>query len=162
MNWELILPIILQLIGVGVIIAEIIIPSMGMLALIAISLFAYSLYTVFTEVSPTVGMTMLVADLVIVPVLLMIGIKMLARSPATLKAQLSKEEGYSSQRETLKKLKNRKGRAATDLRPAGGAVIDGNRTDVITRGEYIEKGTEVIVISVGSNQVVVRALAADE
>jgi hypothetical protein len=127
MNWDIAIPIILQLIGTVVILAEIILPSMGMLSLIAISLFGYSLYAVFTNVSATAGMTLLVADLISIPLILMMGIKLLARSPAT-------------------------------LRPAGMALIDGKRIDVMSRGEYIEKDAQVVVISVRSNQVVVQAL----
>ncbi len=44
---NLIFPIILQLAGVVVVIAEVIIPSGGMLAILSIGLFGYSIYMVF-------------------------------------------------------------------------------------------------------------------
>lgn len=42
-----------------------------------------------------------------------------------------------------------KGVAATDLRPAGRAEIDGRMVDVKSVGEFIDKGTPIRVVSVG-------------
>ena len=49
------------------------------------------------------------------------------------------------------------GVAVTDLRPSGMAMIDNKRVDVVTRGEYIEKNTELTVHSVSGNQIIVIA-----
>ena len=38
------------------------------------------------------------------------------------------------------------GTAVSDLRPAGIAVIDGARYDVVTEGEYIQAGEAIIVL----------------
>ena len=40
--------------------------------------------------------------------------------------------------------------------PAGKAIINGKRVDVVTRGEYLEKNTAIIVIEVTGNQIIVR------
>ena len=50
MNDSLLLPIILQLVGVVVIIAEIILPSGGILSNVALAVFGYSLFIVFNEI----------------------------------------------------------------------------------------------------------------
>ena len=47
------------------------------------------------------------------------------------------------------------GKARTLLRPAGIAVIDGQRLDVVTAGEMIEKDAAVKVIQVEGNRIVV-------
>ena len=41
------------------------------------------------------------------------------------------------------------------LRPAGIARIDGRRVDVVSRGESIDAGTEVVVVEVSGNRVIV-------
>jgi membrane-bound serine protease (ClpP class) len=153
---NLIFPIILQLAGVAVIIAEIILPSFGILSVLALSVFAYSLFFVFTEVSKTAGIAFAAADLVLIPVLVITGLKLLARSPVTLRKTLSSEEGVSSQPHELDRYKEKEGTAITDLRPAGTAVIEGKRVDVVTRGEYIEKESAVLVVAVTGNQIIVR------
>ena len=143
----LIIPVILQLAGVVVIIAEIIIPSGGILAIIAAGLFGYSLYTVFTGISTFAGMVFVIADAIMLPVILIAGIKLLVRSPVTLKTRLSKTNGYSSQSEELDALVGASGVAVTTLRPAGTALINNHRVDVVSRGDFIEKGTPVTVVA---------------
>lgn len=48
------------------------------------------------------------------------------------------------------------GTAATDLRPAGVATVDGERIDVVTEGEYIHSGTRVEVVRAEGYRHVVR------
>ena len=156
MNDSLLFPIILQLVGVMVIIAEIILPSGGILSIVALGVFGYSLFIVFKEISISVGLVFAAADLVLIPVLVIMGLKLLARSPVTLRKALSREEGVSSQPSDLDSYIDMQGTAVTDLRPAGAAVINGKRIDVVTRGEYLEKGSEIIVIAVTGNQIIVR------
>lgn len=156
MNDSFLLLIILQLVGVVVIIAEIILPSGGILSIVALSVFGYSLYIAFSEISKTVGFAFVAADLVLIPVLVIVGLKLLARSPVTLRKTLSREEGVSSQSSELESYVGSQGNAVTDLRPAGIAVIYGKRVDVVTRGEYLEKDSAIIVTAVTGNQIIVR------
>lgn len=153
---EYVLPIVLQLAGVAVIIAEIILPSGGLLSLLALGIFGYSLYIVFHDISTSVGIAFVVADIVIIPALIIIGLRMLAQSPVTLRTELSSDEGVTSQSPELEKYIDKEGKALTDLRPAGTALIDGKRVDVVSRGEYIEKDSDLLIIAVTANQVVVR------
>jgi len=156
MNDSFLLLIILQLVGVVVIIAEIILPSGGILSIVALSVFGYSLYIAFSEISKTVGFAFVAADLVLIPVLVIVGLKLLARSTVTLRKTLSREEGVSSQSSALESYVGTQGNAVTDLRPTGIAVINGKRVDVVTRGEYLEKDSAIIVTAVTGNQIIVR------
>ncbi len=156
MNDSLLLPIILQLVGVVVIIAEVILPSFGILTIVALGVFGYSLFMVFHDISKAAGFALLAADLVLIPVLVILGLKLLARSPVTLRKTLSREEGVSSQPPELDSYIDMQGTAVTDLRPAGTAVIDGKRVDVVARGEYLEKDAAIIVTAVTGNQIIVR------
>ena len=156
MNDSLLFPIILQLVGVVVIIAEIILPSGGILSIVALGVFGYSLFIVFNEISMTIGFSFVAADLILIPVLVIVGLKLLARSPVTLRKTLSRKEGVSSQSSELESYVGTPGNAVTDLRPAGIAVINGKRVDVVTRGEYLEKDSAIIVTAVTGNQIIVR------
>jgi len=156
MNDRLLLPIILQLVGVVVIIAEIILPSGGILSIVALAIFGYSLFIVFNEISMIIGFSFVAADLIFIPVLVIVGLKLLARSPVTLRKTLSRKEGVSSQSSELESYVGTQGNAVTDLRPAGIAVINGKRVDVVTRGEYLEKDSAIIVTAVTGNQIIVR------
>jgi membrane-bound serine protease (ClpP class) len=71
------------------------------------------------------------------------------------------EEGFhADQHEDLHLLK-KKGRAFTDLRPAGTIEIGGKRYDAITPGTYIDKGTSIRVVEVEANRIVVETAAQE-
>jgi len=150
-----ILPVLLQTLGMLVIVAEIFIPSLGLLTVIALGLFFYSLHIIFTEVSLTAGVVFTCFDIILVPVLIVSGIKLLAKSPLALKRELSKKNGVVSQKETIEAYLNAKGISVTDLRPAGMALINAERLDVVTDGEYIEADTPIIVTCVSGNRIIV-------
>jgi membrane-bound serine protease (ClpP class) len=60
--------------------------------------------------------------------------------------------GYTS-------LLNMEGKALTDLRPSGTAIINDARVDVVTFGNYIEKGSDIVVKQVEGMRVVVEKKA---
>ena len=73
--------------------------------------------------------------------------------------RLSKDMGEADATEAgLPKLLHKGGIAASDLRPAGVAEIEGRRVDVVTQGEMIAEGTRVRVTEVEGNRVVVERI----
>ncbi|HVR87123.1 MAG TPA: NfeD family protein [Planctomycetota bacterium] len=52
----------------------------------------------------------------------------------------------------------KEGQAQTILRPAGIALIEGKKVDVVTAGENIEKGSRIKVTKVEGNRIVVRSV----
>ncbi len=154
MSNSIIIAIILQLIGCVIILAEVIIPSAGILALLSIGCFGYSLYLVFSF-STTVGTIFVAVDTILIPVMIKVAFKFLANSPATLKKELSSKDGFTSQSSEYIEYLGKEGVVTSDLRPAGTALIDGKKIDVVSRGEYIEKSTEIVVIEVTGNQILV-------
>lgn len=156
MTGEIIWPIVLQLVAIIVIIAEFILPSLGILTVTSLAIFAYSLYIVFTRVSVTAGYIFVIFDLLLIPLLVIMEIKLLAFLPVTLRKTLSSKDGANAQAEELKQLIGRIGNAITDLRPSGTAQLDGRRYDVVSTGEYIEKGSKIMVTIVDGNRIVVK------
>ncbi|MCL2690136.1 MAG: serine protease [Chitinispirillia bacterium] len=152
---NLIIPILLQLLGVAIIIAEFILPTSGILGIIALAVFGYSLFLVFTQVSVEAGFIFLLADLIIIPVLVIIGIKMLAKSKVSLHASLDTGDGSEDKTETLL---GEKGVTVTDLRPAGVAIIKGRRMDVVSKGDFILKDNRVVVTAADGNRIVVKLI----
>jgi len=132
---KLIIPILLQLLGVAIIIAEFILPTSGVLAVIALAVFGYSLFLVFSEISVSAGVLFLLADLILIPVLVLVGIKILAKSKVSLHTSLDKGDGAG---EAGQILLGKEGITVTDLRPAGIALINGRRIDVVSKGDFVE------------------------
>jgi membrane-bound ClpP family serine protease len=156
MAGKLILPIIMQILGIIVIIAEFILPSMGILTVMALGLFGFSLYLVFTQATTMAGFVFVVVDACLIPVLIIVGVKLLAASPVTLRSSLKSIAGAQSQPPEWADLIGKSGEATTDLRPSGSARFNGKRYDVVSRGEYISKGSTVTVLSVEGNRIVVK------
>ncbi len=157
---KLLLPIGLQLLGVIIILAEFVLPSGGILTVAACAVCGYSLYLAFT-ISTGIGFIFVSADVIIFPILVLIGIKILANSPLTLKKTLSRNDGVTSQDSDLQSLLGKTGTVINDLRPAGRATIENKRYDVVSEGDYIEKDATIIVASINGNRIVVKKLETD-
>ncbi len=155
MGDQYILPLVLQIIGVVVIIAEVILPSGGLLSILAVSVLGFSLFKAFA-ISQNIGMLFTGVDVIMVPMLVLSGLKLLAKSPVTLRQTLSKKDGVSSQKSDMDQLLNTSGIALTDLRPAGSIRINNKKLDAVTQGEYIDKDTNISVIQVTGNQIIVK------
>ena len=69
------------------------------------------------------------------------------------------EDGFQAPSKELEKLIGKSGTAITPLRPAGAAMIQGIRVDVVSQGDFIAKDSEIEVVRVEGNRVVVRDLS---
>ena len=66
------------------------------------------------------------------------------------------ESDFSSTQDGLDDLIGKQGEAKSNLRPAGFALIEGRRIDVVTRGGMIDSGRAVTVVAVEGNRVIVK------
>jgi len=71
-----------------------------------------------------------------------------------------KVQGFHVSSDNLAQLIGKKGVAYTKLRPAGIALIEDQKVDVMTEGGFIEKDQAVEVIQVEGNRVVVREISS--
>ncbi len=69
-------------------------------------------------------------------------------------AATSRDEGYLAA-ETNADLAGASGRTATDLRPAGTAILAGRRVDVVSSGGFVARGTAVRVVRAEGARIVV-------
>jgi len=164
-SWEMIVFVI----GVGLLVLEIfVIPGFGFagvggLILVVFSLGASLIGNVgFSFPGPEAfrgALSTLAVTMVLFVVLLFSLGRYLPRSERfnqlVLVPDLSSSTGFTSA-DTHDELIGRKGVALTPLRPAGIADIDGERVDVVTSGEFIDKGASILVRSARGSRVVVR------
>ena len=74
-----------------------------------------------------------------------------------LSVKLDSAAGFDSADPALHRFLGQRGRALTTLRPAGSASLNGEKVDVVTRGEFIPAGSPVRVVLVEGVRVVVEA-----
>lgn len=142
--------------GLALVVAEVFIPSMGVLGMAAGLSLMTSIGMAFYE-DPGTGSLLLVITAVTVPIILTFGIKLFPRTPLGRKITargFSFEDGRAVDRRD-EGLAGARGIVEAQLRPAGIARIDGRRVDVVSRGESIDAGTEVVVVEVSGNRVIV-------
>ncbi len=117
---------------------------------------AWSEYNLQTALTTT-GIT-----LVLVIPLAIIVLSLLRRTPVIqtfiLSATENKEDGFQAPPSELTSLVGKSGKTLTPLRPAGAALINGHRVDIVTQGEFVAPQTDVEVIFVEGSRVVVRSL----
>jgi membrane-bound ClpP family serine protease len=92
----------------------------------------------------------------------------LPKAPIVSDMVLSPPEGEEAEerrrREALveySELVGQKGTTTTQLTPSGKAMFDDELLDVITDGEVIDRGIDVVVVEVQGNRVLVRAAEDD-
>ena len=136
--------------GLVLIIAEVFIPSMGLLGLAATLCIAGSIGMAFYE-NTGAGAKMLVATAVFVPIVMTFGIKLFPRTPVGKKLMArgySFEDGAGIDRRD-QGLAGRTGVVEAPLRPAGIARIDDRRVDVVSIADltmtlsYYERRREI-------------------
>jgi membrane-bound serine protease (ClpP class) len=97
-----------------------------------------------------------ILTLAIVAVLIAIVVKLVRA--LILRTSQNSADGFQAAPKELAALAGQSGQSLSPLRPAGVALIDGQRVDVVTDGEFIEPETEVEVVAVEGSRVVVRSL----
>lgn len=168
-SWE----IVLFAIGVVLLMAEIfVIPGFGVagvggLLLVVFSLGAALIGNVGLDFPSSGAVSSAVTTMAITLVLLVLLMFSLGRympksqhlSQLVLVPDMGSGDGYTSA-ESLDVLSGKVGTALTPLRPSGAALLEGQRIDVITAGEYLAAGTSVQVVRVRGGRVEVRQVQA--
>ncbi len=145
----------------ALIVAEVFVPSMGLLAALAILCLAGGI-AIFFNYSPVAGCIGVVGAVVMVPTLLAFAYKVFPHTRfgrhATL-APVVREPGEAiADRDTLAELLGRVGRVITPLRPVGMCDFDGTRVECVSESGYVAKGQAVKVIRVEGTQLTVRVV----
>ncbi len=154
--------IILLVAGILLVFLETFIPSGGILGFVAAVSLAGAVILAFMQ-SGTIGWIILAIAIVSVPVLILLGLKILPRTPFGRRLLLiannkdsvgaGGKAGISDKDFSL--LKGKSGVTVTQLRPSGIAEIDGERYSVVAEGEIIGPGCDIFVIKVEGNSIIV-------
>jgi membrane-bound serine protease (ClpP class) len=140
--------------GVILIVCEIFIPG-GIVGTVGGIVLALAVIAGFFH-DPALGAGLLVGSMIFGMLALWAWVKLLPRTPFgkrfILQSDGSTWDGFDA---TKSELLGKSGIARTALHPGGVAIIDNKRVDVVTRGEMIDPETEIRVVDVEGNRVVV-------
>ncbi|MGG3842554.1 NfeD family protein [Anoxybacillus kestanbolensis] len=155
--------IMLFTIGLILLVIELFVPG-GVIGLLGLGTLLWSLFLA-AKYSPFITVSLAVA----VVSALMMGLwlsrvskkKMMLFEKIVLTDEQRNEKGYVSH-DARVDLIGKRGVALTVLRPAGTALIDDERVDVVTEGEYIERNRPIEVVYVDGLKIVVREWKKEE
>ena len=164
--------IMLFVLGLILLLIEIfVIPGFGIVGIVGIILMISGLFLGLLPASfmnntnfISIAIIQLAGTFVVAGILVFILSKYLPKSKTftrlILNDALPAKSGYGA-KANFENLVGVGGIAITDLRPAGSAMINGNRVDVVTEGDYITRETEIIVKQVEGSKIVVKKNSAD-
>ena len=152
-----IVSIILFLVGIGLIIVELYQPGFGIIG--GLGLVCLTAFILLTAKTVMQGIILTAILIVILVILLVIFLVLMSNSripkKLILQESTSSELGFSGT-EDRRYLLGKSGTTVSICRPAGNVDFDGVKLDVVSRGEYIEKGATVEVIEIEGSRIVVK------
>jgi membrane-bound serine protease (ClpP class) len=149
----------LIVIGFILILIEIfLVPGINIFGIFGVLMVALGIIFAYSRLSLATANFIMVISLIIALVLVRFVVKSKTWRRIVLNDKQEKAQGFHASTENLAKLIGKRGNAYTPLRPAGIALIEDQKVDVMTEGDFIEKDREIEVIMVEGNRVVVREI----
>jgi len=149
--------------GLVLILVEVFIPSMGILGTLAAISIVSGGVLAYTSDPNGIFVGYVITSIVFIPLMIFTGLKILPKTPIGRSIMLTGFSFNSAEAQAtesgLEELVGMSGETYTYLRPAGIALINDRRLDVVTQGEMVDKGRPVRVIKVEGNRIVVEAIA---
>ena len=160
MSWFLIF-----LIGLGVLLLFIeiaLLPGFGAAGIPGVVLIVAGIGLVWMQFGLRTGLTYASATVALTIPLAVLGLWLFPRTRLgrsfILNIAANRTDGFQAPPQDLVNLVGKSGKSITPLRPAGAALINDQRVDVVTLGDFINADVEVEVILVEGSRVVVRNL----
>lgn len=147
--------IVLVIVGFLMIAAEVFVPGLVLGMLGGLCLVA-SVILCYVDFGPLIGTVAAAGLMVFTIVGLFVWLNVFPRTPLG-KKLLLRRPLESNNPDKFSSLIGAEGQSLTPLRPAGTALINGRRVDVVTESDFIEAGKPIEVIFQEGVRVVVRA-----
>jgi membrane-bound ClpP family serine protease len=141
-------PIALQVMAFAIAMAEVIVPSFGILAILCVAIAAYSWYFILTRLGHGAAIGFGIADLLMIPVGIKLAFHFLSNSPISHKTDLGAGSGLESVDLGLQRHVGVTALVDAPLRPTGKIRIGDEVFEAQTSGDWADRGSQVKVVSV--------------
>jgi membrane-bound ClpP family serine protease len=161
MGWWLVLAIFLYLACAALILAEVFVPSGGLLGICALVCLVGGV-AIFFQHSTVAGLVGIGLAIVMIPTVLAVAYKIFPKTRFGKSVTLSPPERKLGDAipdtPELKELLDSVGVVLTPLRPVGTCDFSGQRVECVAESGYVDRGEKVRVIDVESTKVTVRVI----
>ena len=165
MIWWLVFAVFLYFVCAALIIAEVFVPSGGIISLFALGCLIGGT-AIFFKHSSTAGWIGVGIALVMIPAVLIIAYKIFPKTRFGKSVTLTPPERQQGDAipdtDELKEMLGAEGVVLTPLRPVGMCDFSGRRIECVAEGGYVDKGRKVKIIDVESTQLTVRAMEVED
>ena len=156
--------IICVIVGIGLLIVEMFMPGFGVPGVAGFALLAASVYFTWVRHGVNAALGVAAGELAITGLAVYFSLRSaskgrLSKSPLILKGGQTRKEGFISTDE-YDGFKGKTGTTITMLRPAGIAEVEGERLNVVSEGEFIQKGATVVIKEVEGARILVEEVNA--
>ncbi len=161
MDWWLIFAVFLYFACALLIIAEVFVPSGGLISICAFVCLTGGI-VIFFHYSITAGWIGIGISIIMIPSVLVIAYKIFPKTRFGKSVTLTppeREQGDAvADTQELKKLLGAVGLVLTPLRPVGMCDFSGQRVECVAESGYVDKGKKVKVVRVQGTQLTVRVI----
>lgn len=153
-----IISVVLFIVGMVLLLIELFVPGFGLFG--GLGLVSLILCIILQAKSLTEALILILVIGGIIVIFVLIAARsfrrgFLYRSSIVLKNAADREEGYVAN-EDRSRFAGKTGVSLTPLRPAGTASLGGEKTDVVTDGEFIPSGARIEVVRIVGSRIIVR------
>ena len=161
MDWWLVFAVFLYLVSAVLLIAEVFVPSGGLISICSLACLIGGLM-IFFHSSTTAGWIGIVIAVIMIPSVLVIAYKIFPKTKfgkaVTLTPPKRRQGDAIPDTEWLKELLGADGSVITPLRPVGMCDFSGQRLECVAESGYVDKDEKVKVIHVEGTQLTVRVI----
>jgi len=149
----------LIIVGFILILIEIfLVPGVNIFGIFGFGMIVLGIILGYTKLDTIIANFIMIVSVLLSIFLIRFIVKSKTWSRMVLKTDQQKAEGFHASADNMESLMGKHGAAYTKLRPAGIALINDEKVDVMAEGSFIEKDKLVEVVLVEGNRVVVREL----
>jgi membrane-bound ClpP family serine protease len=159
--------VILLAVGLLLVLLEFLIPSGGILGVMAALAILSGIIMAFNERGPVVGMLFVGVTVVSIPGLLIAGFRILPHTP--IGRQLISESPTGDEvisdmatRRNMREMIGWIGRSTSPMLPSGSIEVEGQTLDAVSQGMAINANTPVKIIDVQGTRIIVRPCREEE
>lgn len=159
MSDTLTIAIVLQAVGLLLLVAELFVPSHGVLTVAALGCLGGGIYEAF-QYGTTFGAISLVGMMVLLPIFTVLAVRIWPRTfvgrriaPPNEEIEISDSPAYGGR---LAGLIGMTGTALTPLRPVGTGDFNGTRVECIAESGMIDRGAKIVALAVQGQSLIVR------
>ena len=151
----------LLLLGLGVMVLEVFVPSGGILGFVSIAALVAAVATAFLEQGATAGMAALAVVVLAVPAVLALAFRWFPETPLGRRVLPPAPEAADvlpdlERRRHIRDLVGHSGRTVSELLPWGRVEIEGETVEAMSEGGPIDAGTAIEAVGVQGTALVVR------